>query len=150
MTDSPPSVMRKKLMLIESLVINYCFSMNKMEIPDDILQINEKNLTLEFVVCVSNMYRLLTRTETIERVEREMAKGKNNNIYQLMSLLLSAGVREYEWKEEVLKEILKHKKLKIVKEFISYWWKGKTPDTEEEKRLQNLVQGVENPYSYFA
>lgn len=79
-----------------------------------------------------------------------MAKGKNKNIYQLMALLLSAGVREYEWKEDVLKEILKHKKLKIVKEFISYWWKGKTPDTEEEKRLQNLVQGVENPYSYFA
>ena len=93
MADSPPSVMRKKLMLIESLVINYCFSMNKMEIPDDILRLNEKTLTLEFVVCVSNMYRLLTRTETIERVEREMAKGKKINIYQLMSLLLSAGVR---------------------------------------------------------
>lgn len=70
MADSPPSVTRKKLMLIESLVINYCFSMNKMEIPDDILQLNEKNLTLEFVVCVSNMYRLLTRAETIERVEK--------------------------------------------------------------------------------
>lgn len=79
-----------------------------------------------------------------------MAKGKNKNIYQLMALLLSAGVREYEWKEEVLKEILKQKKLKIVKEFISYWWKGKNPETEQEKRLQHLVQGVENPYSYFA
>jgi hypothetical protein len=34
------SVVKKKLMLIESLVINYCFSMNKMQIPDDILKIN--------------------------------------------------------------------------------------------------------------
>ena len=131
MTDSPTSVIKKKLMLIESLVINYCFSMNKMEVPDDILKINEKTLTLEFIVCVSNMYRLLTRAETIDKVEKEMSKGKNKSIYQLMALLLSAGVREYEWKEEVLKEILKHKKLKIVKEFISYWWKGKTADTEE-------------------
>jgi len=56
-----------------------------------------------------------------------MSQGKNKNIYHLMALLLSAGVREYEWKEEVLKEILKQKKLKIVKEFISYWWKGKNP-----------------------
>lgn len=79
-----------------------------------------------------------------------MAKGKDKNIHQLMALLLSAGVREYEWKEEVLKEILKSKKMKIVKEFISYWWKGKNPESESEKRLQNLVQGVENPYSYFA
>ena len=61
MTDNPPSVVRKKLMLIESLVINYCYSMNKIEVPDDILKINEKSLTLEFIVCVSNMYRLLTR-----------------------------------------------------------------------------------------
>jgi len=28
-----------------------------------------------------------------------MTKGKNKNIHQLMALLLSAGVREYEWKE---------------------------------------------------
>lgn len=97
---------------------------------------------MDFVVCVSNMYRLLTRNETIQKVEAEMSKGKNKNIYQLMALLLSAGVREYEWKEEVLKEILKSKKLKIVKEFISYWWKGKNPESESEKRLQNLVQGV--------
>ncbi len=50
----------------------------------------------------------------------------------------------------MLKEILKYKKLKIVKEFISYWWKGKSPESDGEKRLQYLVQGVENPYSYFA
>jgi len=40
--------------------------------------------------------------------------------------------------------------MKIVKEFISYWWKGKNPESEGEKKLQSLVQGVENPYSYFA
>ena len=48
-----------------------------------------------------------------------------------MSLLLAVGVREYEWKQTVLQEILKSKKLKIVKEFISYWWKGKNPESEE-------------------
>lgn len=61
MSEDPQSVVKKKLMLIESLVINYCYSMNKMEVPEDILKINEKNLTMDFIVCVSNMYRLLTR-----------------------------------------------------------------------------------------
>lgn len=43
--------------------------MNKMEIPDDILKINEKVITMDFIICVSNMYRLLTRNETIQKVE---------------------------------------------------------------------------------
>jgi len=59
-----------------------------------------------------------------------MAK-RDKNAYNLMALLFSAGVREYEWKEDVLKEILKSKKLKIVKEFISLWWKGKNPETQQ-------------------
>ena len=42
------------------------------------------------------------------------------------------------------------KKLKIVKEFVSAWWKGRSPQTEEEERLYRLVSHVENPYSYFA
>jgi hypothetical protein len=69
MTENSPSVIKKKLTLIESLVINYCYSMNKMEIPDDILKINEKVITMDFIICVSNMYRLLTRNETIQKVE---------------------------------------------------------------------------------
>lgn len=48
-----------------------------------------------------------------------MKKGKDKNVYNLMALLLSAGVREYDWKVDVLREILKNKKMKIVKEFIS-------------------------------
>ena len=51
----------------------------------------------------------------------------DKGLFKLMALLLSAGVRDYDWKVEVLKEVLKHKKMKIVKEFISYWWKGKNP-----------------------
>ncbi len=39
-----------------------------MEIPDDILKINEKTITIDFIICVSNMFRLLTREETIKRV----------------------------------------------------------------------------------
>jgi hypothetical protein len=61
MSENSQSVIRKKLSLIESLVINYCYSMNKMEIPEEILKINEKVISLDFVICVSNMYRLLTR-----------------------------------------------------------------------------------------
>lgn len=93
--------------------------MNKMEIPEEILKINEKVISLDFVICVSNMYRLLTREESNKRVEEEMKKGKDKNVYNLMALLLSAGVREYDWKVDVLREILKNKKMKIVKEFIS-------------------------------
>ena len=37
-----------------------------------------------------------------------------------------------------------------MKEFVSGWWKGKSPETEEEQRLYRLVSNVENPYSYFA
>ena len=32
-----------------------------------------------------------------------MSKKTDKNFYNLMALLLSAGVREYEWKEDVLK-----------------------------------------------
>lgn len=47
-------------------------------------------------------------------------------------------------------EIVQFKKLKIVKDFVSYWWKGRNPETEEENKLYMLVRVVENPYSYFA
>lgn len=57
----------------------------------------------------------------------EVVNGKDKSVYTLMALLLSTGVRECEWRVGVLEEILKFKKLKIVKEFISYWWKGKNP-----------------------
>ena len=69
MVDNPLSVIKKKLKYVESLVINYCYSMNKMEVPEEILIINEKSMSMDFVISVSNMYRLMTRNETIQRVE---------------------------------------------------------------------------------
>lgn len=64
-------------------------------------------------------------------MEVALSKVKHKkDTYILMAYLLAAGVREYSWKEKVLSEILKHKKDKLVKEFVSYWWKGKTAETE--------------------
>lgn len=68
----------------------------------------------------------------------------------MMAYLLAAGTRDFEWREKVLHEILSFKKYKIVKEFVSYWWKGRNPETDKEQRLCMLVRSVENPYSYFA
>jgi hypothetical protein len=102
MVDNPQSVIKKKLMYIESLVINYSYSMNKIEVPEELLRINEKVMSMDFIISVSNMYRLMTRAETIARVETEMRR-KDKNIYNLMALLLSTGVREYDWKVDVLK-----------------------------------------------
>ena len=59
-----------------------------------------------------------------------------------MAYLQAAGVKAYDWKEPVLKEILKNKKKKLVKEFIHAWWKGKGESNEEEQRLQKLIRGV--------
>lgn len=50
----------------------------------------------------------------------------------------------------ILRDLVKYKKDKLVKEGISEWWKGKTPETEQEYRLADLVRNFENPYSYFA
>lgn len=130
MRDDPQSVIKKKLKYLESIVINYSYSMNKIDFPQDLLSINDKVVTIDFIVALANMYCFMSRQEATHSVQKEMAK-RDKNAYNLMALLFSAGVREYEWKEDVLKEILKSKKLKIVKEFISLWWKGKNPETQQ-------------------
>lgn len=48
----------------------------------------------------------------------------------MMAYLLAAGTRDFEWKEKLLNQILSFKKQKIVKEFVSYWWK------EEVRRIK--------------
>ena len=75
---------------------------------------------------------------------------KKPEIYTLIAVLMAAGSREFEWKEQILRELTKYKKDKLVKECISEWWKGKTPQTEQEFRLGELVKNFANPYSYFA
>ena len=68
----------------------------------------------------------------------------------LMSLLLSSGTWAYEWKVEALKVVISWRMKKLVKEFVSYWWKGKGEGSEGEETLAMLVKNVANPYSYFA
>lgn len=62
MNDNAQSVIKKKLQYIESLVINQCYSTNKLEIPLKLLTVNEKIISIDFVVTLSNMYRLMTRS----------------------------------------------------------------------------------------
>ncbi len=59
MENNSTSVIKKKLKYIEGMVINRCFCLNKVEIPE-ILTINEKIVTLDFIVAVSNMTRVMT------------------------------------------------------------------------------------------
>jgi hypothetical protein len=63
------------------------------------------------------------------------AHRKKHETYRLIALLLASGVREYEWKERVIRDLIKHKKDKLVKESISQWWKAKTPETPQELRI---------------
>jgi hypothetical protein len=56
-----------------------------------------------------------------------ISKRKKHDTYLLISLLMATGVREFEWKEAILRDLIKHKKEKLVKESISEWWKGKSP-----------------------
>ena len=63
---------------------------------------------------------------------------------------MASGVREYEWKEQAVRALIHSKKDKLVKESISEWWKGKTPQTAQERRIAELVSNFDNPYSYFA
>ena len=51
--------------------------------------------------------------------------------YTLIAILIASGVREFPWKETILRDLTKHKKDKLVKEGISEWWKGKTPETAQ-------------------
>lgn len=79
-----------------------------------------------------------------------MHHKKKHYTYTLLAILMATGIREFDWKEKILRELTKHKKDKLVKEAISEWWKGKSPETEQEQRLAALVKNFENPYSYFA
>jgi len=152
MTDRTLFVVKKKLMFIQGMIINRTFRFNKVDLPQ-LLELNEKQLTLDFIVTLSNMMRLMKNDELTEEVNR-ILKITNQRpkfeTYTLIALLMAAGVREFEWREAILRDLMKHKKDKLIKEGISEWWKGKTPETEQENRLSDLVRNFENPYSYFA
>ena len=147
---------KKKLKLLEGVVINRNFCNNNVQLPEIFSRNSDKHIGIDHVIAMSNMARIMKTGELERAVEEVMGKVKKGDddkmegVLVLMSLLLAAGNRPLGWREKVLQEILKLKKMKLVKEFVSYWWKGRSAETEEEQRLYMLVRGVENPYSYFA
>lgn len=151
MADRTPYVVKKKLIFLQGLIIHRSYRLNRVEIPP-LLSLNEKYITLDYIITVSTIARLMTSEEITAEVERILgvAHRKKHETYRLIALLLASGVREYDWKEKVIRDLIKHKKDKLVKESISQWWKAKTPETPQELRIAELVRNFENPYSYFA
>ena len=60
-----------------------------------------------------------------------MHQKKKHCTYTLLAILMATGIREFDFKQKILRELIKFKKEKLVKEAISEWWKGKTPETEQ-------------------
>ena len=146
------NVMRKKLKLLEGIVINRSFCNNRVDLPNVFERNGEKQIVIDHIIAISNMARVM-KPEELTRTVEELEKPESqplSNVFLMISLLLAAGNRPLSWRESLLNHILKWKKMKLVKEFVSYWWKGRSPETEEEQRLYMLVRSVENPYSYFA
>lgn len=129
MTDRTPFVIKKKLMFIQSMIINRTFRLNKVDLPQ-LLELNEKQVTLDYIVTLSNIMRLMKNEELTKEAERILKITKQRpkfETYTLIALLMASGVREFEWREAILRDLVKHKKDKLIKEGISEWWKGKTP-----------------------
>ena len=65
MTDCTSYVVKKKLVFLQGMVINRFFRLNKVDIPP-LLERNEKSLTLEYIITLSNILRLMTSSELTE------------------------------------------------------------------------------------
>lgn len=57
------NVQKKKLRYIESVVINKIFCNDKIVIPDIFTSINEKSVTIDHIIAVSNMARIMKGEE---------------------------------------------------------------------------------------
>ena len=136
MEQATTHVTRKQLAFLEGLVVHRSFRLDKVEIPP-LLSRNEKHLTIDFIIVVSTMARLMKCQELTAEAERVLglAHPQKHEMYYLIALLMAAGVREYSWKEEAVRALIKLKKDKLVKEGISEWWRGKTPETGQENRI---------------
>ena len=123
------SIMKKKLKYIESIVINKSFSTNSVKIPNIFENISEKQVAIDHILAVSNMARVLKTEELTREVEILLKQNDKSGkcLYFMMAYLLAAGTRDFEWREKLLNQIIGFKKSKIVKDFVSYWWKGRTP-----------------------
>lgn len=62
MIDRTPYVIRKKLMFLQGLIIHRSFRLNHVDIPPLLAQ-NEKIITLDFIITVSTIARLMKSEE---------------------------------------------------------------------------------------
>lgn len=97
------------------------------------LSLNEKQINLDYIITISSIARLMKDEELTEEVRRLLKHSarKKHETYTLVALLMAAGVREFDWKELIVRDLIKHKKDKLVKESISEWWKGKSPESPQ-------------------
>jgi len=66
-------VVRKKLRYLEGLVINRSFRLNKVDIPP-FMKLNEKFITYDFVLTLSNIARFMTRQELSKQISTLIKK----------------------------------------------------------------------------
>lgn len=68
MSDRTPYVIKKKLLFLQNMVINRSFRLNKVDVPP-LLATNEKQLTLDYIITVSTIYRLMKNAELTAEAE---------------------------------------------------------------------------------
>jgi hypothetical protein len=57
--DNTSNIVKKKLKFLESVVINKSFCRDYVQIPNIFASISEKNVTIDYIVAVSNMARMM-------------------------------------------------------------------------------------------
>ena len=62
MTDRTSFVIKKKLMFLQGMIMNRTFRLNKVDLPP-LLELNEKQITLDYIVTLSNIMRLMKNDE---------------------------------------------------------------------------------------
>lgn len=95
MADRTPYVIKKKLLFLQNMVINRSFRLNKIEIPP-LLTTNEKQLTSDYIVTVSAIFRVMKDSELTAEVEALLGvheQRKKHETYTLLAMLMAAGSR---------------------------------------------------------
>jgi hypothetical protein len=97
MEDNTINVIKKKLKYIESVVINKSFCRNCVIIPNIFVAVQEKNVTIDYIVAVSNMARIMTPEELTREVEGILGKENKSTkmLNFMMAYLLAAGKRDF-------------------------------------------------------
>jgi hypothetical protein len=58
MAERTPYVVKKKLSFLQGLVIHRSFRLNKVDLPP-LLSLNEKQITLDYIITISTIARLM-------------------------------------------------------------------------------------------